>query len=207
MDENFWDERYRERERIWSGQPNGTLLVELPGPGRGTALDVGCGEGADAIWLAEQGWRVTGAELSSVALARAEAEAKSRGLEITWLHADLSSVAPPRRYDLVVLHYFPLLKAPGDPAAHRLLEAVAPGGTLLVVQHDVSQIDPNWHGGDERVPPIDRFYQPADLAALLGEGWTTHVHETRPRVREAPAGSHHTHDTVLRATRSAPPGP
>lgn len=70
FDQAFWDERYRSHATLWSGNPNGHLISETDGLTPGAALDVGSGEGADAIWLAERGWRVTAVDLSTVALQR-----------------------------------------------------------------------------------------------------------------------------------------
>jgi 2-polyprenyl-3-methyl-5-hydroxy-6-metoxy-1,4-benzoquinol methylase len=82
VDDSAWDERYSEHAQMWSGRPNGTLLVEVVALTPGTALDVGCGEGGDAVWLAEHGWRVTGLDVSQAALTRAQTAARARGVDV-----------------------------------------------------------------------------------------------------------------------------
>ena len=139
-DQAFWDERYRTRPSLWSGQPNLRLTEETVDLAPGAALDVGCGEGADSIWLASRAWYVTGIDLSTVALGRAAANAALAGVEIaeriTWQHADLTSWVPGAGvYDLVSAQYMHLPAALRDPVFRRLATAVAPGGTLLVVGH------------------------------------------------------------------------
>lgn len=196
MDERFWDGRYLAGDRLWSGEPNGVLVAEVAGLPPGRALDAGCGEGADAYWLASRGWRVTATDISRVALERAEAAGGPDAAAVTWWHADLSVTSPePGGYDLVSAQYFPLRRKPGHGALRGLLAAVAPGGTLLVVGHDLAGVR-----HDHEVDPAD-FYQPAEIATLLDEPWEVVADETRPRTRPAPPGSGHTHDTVLRARR------
>ena len=123
-----WDARYAERDQVWSGAPNGTLVAEFEGRAAGRALDVGCGEGADAIWLAGRGWRVTATDISAVALDRARRAAQAAAVEVDWRLADIADGAPePGGFDLVTTHY-PALQHTDDAAAIRgLLDAVAPG--------------------------------------------------------------------------------
>lgn len=198
MDEKFWDDRYRSQERLFSGAPNGVLVTEVTGLPPGRALDVGCGEGADALWLARHGWRVTAVDVSRVALERAARTADGTD-DVTWAHVDLTATAPPTgAFDLVSAQYFPLPHQPDHTALRRLLAAVAPGGTLLVVGHDLADLPPHHgHGSDDP----SRYYQPREIAGLLDGDWSVQVDETRPRTVPAPAGTHHTHDTVLRAQR------
>jgi SAM-dependent methyltransferase len=199
MDAQFWDEMYGSRDQLFSGAPNGVLVTEATGLPPGRALDVGCGEGADAIWLARNGWQVTGTDISGTALRRAAlAGADVAGL-VTWTHADLTTTPPPTgAFDLVSLQYFPLPRRRTHTALRGLLAAVASGGTLLVAGHDLADLPPH-HGNG--LDPND-YYQPADIAGLLDGDWTVLVDETRPRTAPAPSGTHHTHDTVLRARRT-----
>lgn len=194
-----WDERYSSSEQIWSGQPNGALVDEVAQLRPGRALDVGCGEGADAIWLASQGWDVTALDVSSVALQRASLAAEQRGVNVHWLHAGLLS-APfsPGAFDLVSAQYPALRRTPAHDAERALLAAVAPGGLLLVVHHaDMDAEEAKAHGFD----PAD-FVSPGDVAALLGDGWQVAFDERRPRHVSGGAGARHTHDVVLRAQRA-----
>jgi SAM-dependent methyltransferase len=194
-----WDERYASHDDgLWSGRANGVLLAELAEILPGRALDVGCGEGADAIWLARAGWQVTGVDVSEVALGRAAAGARDAGVTVEWLRADIAMSPPsPGGYDLVSVHYPALKHSRGDEAIRALLDAVAPGGTLLVVGHAPLDHDHARAHGFE----IADYVQPADVRARLDEGWEVEVDETRPRVDPAPEGSSHTHDVVLRAKR------
>ena len=138
--EQAWDERYGSRPAIWSGDPNPALVAEVADLPPGTAFDAGADEGADACWLAARGWKVTGADISSVALQRAAARADELGLEITWRHTDLARNSVPGTYDLVTAEYLHLPAADLETLFRHLADAVAPGGTLLVVGHDLSDL-------------------------------------------------------------------
>jgi SAM-dependent methyltransferase len=136
--EESWDARYRESDRVWSERPNAALVREVRGLPPGRALDLGCGEGADVIWLAQQGWRVVGTDISRVALARAAEHAAAAGVAETtaFRHHDLSTSFPEGSYDLVSACF---LHSRGDVPREAILRsaaaAVAPGGVLLVVGH------------------------------------------------------------------------
>ncbi len=194
-----WDERYRDRDQMWSGRPNGALVAEVHGLALGRVLDVGCGEGADAVWLAGEGWQVTALEVSGVALARAAGHARDAGVAVRWVHAGLAEAQlAAGGFDLVSAQYPALLRTPGDVAERALLAAVAPGGVLLLVHHAGMQT----HKGHERgFDPVD-YVWPETVVALLDDEWVVEVDEQRPRV--APpggAGAHHVDDLVLRARR------
>lgn len=201
MDAQYWDEKYRSSDQLFSGAPNGVLVTELTDLPPGQALDVGCGEGADALWLARRGWQVTAVDISQTALERAAATGTDVAGRVAWTRADLTSTPPPAdAFDLVSAHYFPLQRQPDHAALRGLLDAVAPGGTLLYAGHDLADLPPS---SERDYDPYD-YYQPADIAELFGswgDKWTVVVNETRPRTSAAPAGTHHTHDTVLRARR------
>jgi SAM-dependent methyltransferase len=199
MSQQEWDARYASADRVWSGNPNGALVAEVAGLAPGAALDVGCGEGADAIWLAARGWRVTALDVSQVAIERGRAEAEVAGAEIEWVRAGLAEAAlPPGAFDLVSAQYPALPKTAFGDELHALLAAVAEGGTLLVVHHaDVDRHRAIAHGFD----PED-YVSHEDVVAALGEGWVVEVDEKRPRVvPESGGGSHHHDDLVLRARR------
>lgn len=193
-----WDERYASMEQVWSGRPNGALVTEVIRVPPGRALDVGCGEGADAVWLAEQGWTVTALDVSQVALRRAAAHARRSGVQVHWVHAGLvDAPLSAAVFDLVSAQYPALVRTPGHDAERSLLEAVAPGGMLLVVHHtDIDMAQAKAHGFD----PAD-YVSPSDVAAVLDDDWQVEVDESRPREVPVGAGSHHTHDVVLRARR------
>jgi len=132
-----WDARYSERGGArWSGRPNGRLIAEAAGLTPGRALDVGCGEGADAIWLARSGWTVTAIDISDVALTRAREAAAQVGAAVEWVCGDaLRTPFPAGSFDLVSMQYPALPKAAGEAAVRALLAAVRPGGLLLAVYH------------------------------------------------------------------------
>lgn len=203
-DRERWDARYRDKSKMWSGEPNPTLVAEAGGLNPGAALDVGAGEGADAIWLARQGWKVTGVDISAVALGRAEAHAREAGApvadRITWLCEDLLEWQPPRRaYDLVTVHFLHLVPAKRRLVYGRLGDAVAPGGTLLVVAHHPSDLQTTV----PRPPLPEVFFTGDDLAADLGsDGWEIVANAAAPREATDPDGNLVTvHDTVFRARR------
>lgn len=198
MDTQFWDDMYRSREQLFSGSPNGVLVTEVTDLPPGQALDVGCGEGADALWLARRGWQVTAVDISRIAVERAAAAATDIEGRVAWTRADLASTPPPAAaFDLVSAQYFPLERQPDHSVLRGLLDAVAPGGTLLFATHALADLTPD----QERDFNPGDYYQPDDIAGLLDDSWTVLVNETRPRTAAAPAGTHHTRDTVLRARR------
>lgn len=194
-----WDRRYTEREKLWSGQPNGALVAGVAGLTPGRVLDVGCGEGADAVWLARGGWDVTALEVSGVALERAARHARDAGVPVRWVHAGLVEAAlPPASFALVSAQYPALLRTPDAAAERALLAAVAPGGVLLLVHHAGMESQPPDVGGFD---PAD-YVWPSMVAALLDDDWAVEVHEQRPRVApDGGAGAHHADDVVLRARR------
>ena len=199
-----WDHRY-SGERMWSGNPNGSLVAEVEGLPAGRALDIGAGEGGDAIWLAERGWQVTASDISQRALDQIAAEADRRGLKVECLLADATAHAPFERegYDLVCAQYASIPRTGDDRAVRNLLDPVAPGGRLLVVSHDLAPmrvpIDTSEHS--QAFDP-DAFLRVEDLIGPLKDGadWEIEVHEVRPRPSGA-ASSHHVDDMVLRARR------
>jgi SAM-dependent methyltransferase len=142
--QQVWEEHYAERDRVWSGRVNVRLaeLVEPMTPGR--ALDLGCGEGADAMWLAEHGWRVTAVDISQTALKRAATDAMARNIaeRIDFQHRDLSESFSGGVFELVSAQFLhstvPLNRA---QLLRRAADAVAPGGTMVVVDHGAA---PPW---------------------------------------------------------------
>lgn len=150
----YWDDRYRSADQLWSGQPNPQLVAQTADVTPGDALDVGCGEGADSIWLASRGWTVTAVDISSVALDRAAAHAAARGEKIarriSWRQGDLLSWDPgSQQFDLVSAQFMYLPEAGLRSLHRRLAAAVRPGGTLLIVLHhpDSMHAGPGSHAG------------------------------------------------------------
>jgi SAM-dependent methyltransferase len=212
-DQSFWDDLYLSQDALWSGNPNPQLVTEVAALGLGAesehgprrALDVGCGEGADAIWLAERGWQVTGVDLSAVALERAAAHARTHGADVaertTWLHADLTEEPPAESaYDLVSAHFMHLPKKERLALHQRLARSVTPGGHLLLVGHHPSDLE----GAMPRPALPDLFSTASEMAATLDPAeWTVLVEESRARTVEGPDGAPVTiHDAVLRARKT-----
>ncbi|MDX2852738.1 class I SAM-dependent methyltransferase [Actinacidiphila glaucinigra] len=185
----FWDARYAGSDRVWSGNPNNVLVREVEGLKPGTALDLGCGEGADAVWLARQGWRVTAVDISRVALERAAGHAKAEGIAeglIDWQRHDLGVTFPEGTYDLVSAQF---LHSPNDMPRERILRAaaaaVAPGGMLLVVGHAGF---PAWETDPH---PEVHFPTPQEVLESLGlpEGeWEVVLTDEHERIQNDPDG-------------------
>ena len=203
-----WEHRY-SGDQIWSGNPNGTLVNEIEAAVPGRALDVGAGEGGDAVWLAEHGWAVTASDVSQRALDRIATVASERGLTIACHHADANSLDayPTESFDLVSTQYAAIPRTPDNRGITNLLAAVAPGGTLLVVGHD---LEPMRRALDlsvesQRFDP-DAYVRVDDVARAVSNtpGWQIEVHETRPRPAGAASG-HHVDDVVLRVRRNGSP--
>ena len=141
MSREHWDERYGTEELIWKADPNRFLVEELQALAPGRALDVACGEGRNAVWLASKGWHVTGVDFSRAGLAKAQRLATDRGVEVAWVEADVVEWQPPSAsFDVVVVLYLHLPAEQRRQALARAAAALAPGGILLVVGHDVSNL-------------------------------------------------------------------
>ncbi|MFI9061565.1 class I SAM-dependent methyltransferase [Streptomyces sp. NPDC053429] len=186
--EEYWDSRYRESNRVWSGNANAVLVRETEGLTPGRALDLGCGEGADAVWLARQGWRVTATDISGVALERARAHAKEAGVgdRVDWQRHDFAVSFPDGEFDLVCACF---LHSYGDFPRERILRraaaAVAPGGVLLIAGHAGW---PAWH---EHPDHGVHFPTPDEVVASLElpEGrWEVLLAEEHERVQTRPDG-------------------
>jgi len=199
-----WDERYSAAEQVWSGQPNQALVEEVAGLRPGCALEVGCGEGADAIWLAQQGWDVTALDVSRVALERARQQAKRQDVDIVWLHTGLlEAPLPDEGFALVSAQYPALLRTSTGDAENALAAAVAPGGLLLFVHHNLVDHSHDHAGeldGEPGFDPAD-YVSPEDVAASLDGGWDVELDPRRERDARGGAGAHHHLDVVLRARR------
>lgn len=188
-DRELWDARYSEHDRVWSGEPNAVLVEEAAGLEPGTALDLGCGEGADAVWLARRGWRVTAVDVSGVALERAarHAEAAGVGDRIDWQRRDLGTSFPEGTYDLVSAAF---LHSPGEGLPReRILRdaaaAVAPGGVLLVIGHaGPPPWDPDAHP-DAHLPTAEEVLKSLELPE---DEWDVLRMGEHERVQTAPDG-------------------
>jgi SAM-dependent methyltransferase len=197
-DEQEWDARYAESDRIWSGNPNVALVAEVSELTPGRALDLGCGEGADAIWLAGRGWRVTAVDHSRVALARAAAHAAEAGVSVDWRHADLAREFPDGEYDLVSAQFLHSRGAfDREAVLRRAAAAVAPGGVLLIESHLDHGPFQN-HGADVHFPTPEEVVKSLDLS----EEWETLRAEAHPREQTGPDGELHTRtDSTVKLRR------
>ena len=147
MDRHQWDERYASTELLWSAEPNRFVVEELAGLPPGRALDLGTGEGRNAVWLASRGWQVTAVDFSAVALAKAAKLAERNGVTVAWAQADLLTYRPASSaYDLVLIAYIHLTPADMAVVLAAASGALAPGGTLLVIGHDVDNVAHGYGG-------------------------------------------------------------
>lgn len=200
--EQFWNELYRAKQRVWSGNPNAVLVTEASELEPGRALDLGSGEGGDAVWLAARGWRVTGVDISSEAIARAAGHARDAGVEIEWIRADLEGKLPVGPFNLVSAHF---LQAPialdRDGILSGAAATVAPGGILLVVSHAAFPPWSKHHDAGHRFPTVAETIASLDIDAAE---WETLVAEDRPREATGPDGERATLvDAVVKLRRRA----
>lgn len=204
MDAGHWDERYAAKELVWSAEPNvfvAEATADLPA---GRALDLAAGEGRNALWLAERGWRVTAVDFSQVALDRADALARERDIRppgsFATLRADLLDYVPAvQAYDLVLVVYLQLPAAERRIVMRRAADAVSPGGTLFVVAHDSANLEHGYGG-----PPNPAvLYTAGDIAGDIdGAGLTVaRAEPVRRRVR-TDEGDREAIDALLVARRA-----
>ncbi|WP_016907034.1 class I SAM-dependent methyltransferase [Streptomyces xiaopingdaonensis] len=186
--EEVWDTRYRESGRIWSGEPNAAFVEVVGQLPAGRALDLGAGEGGDAVWLARRGWRVTAVDISTVALERAARHAAEAGVaeRIDFLHHDLAVSFPEGSWDLVSAQFLhSMVEMPREEILRRAARAVAPGGVLLVEGH---MGFPSWqhdHPQDLHFPTPEEVVE----SLRLPEGdWEVLRCEEHVRVQKDPEG-------------------
>ncbi len=207
FEKDYWERHWEESHGATPAgpgvsEPNPYLVSETAGLAPGTALDAGCGVGAEAIWLAQQGWQVTAADISASALAQASAQAAKASVtdRVAWIEADLTVWEPTDRFDLVTTHYaHPTISQLAF--YDRVSGWVASGGTLLIVGH-LHHSDPDLAAGDWQ-PPEKATATVADITGLLDPvTWRIETADERTRTfpghgeRKAPL-----HDVIVRATR------
>lgn len=193
----LWNRRYGTTAQMWSGKVNPVVEQVASTLTPGTALDLGSGEGGDAIWLAEHGWRVHAVDASSVAIFRGEAEAKSRGLPITWQVADLATGRlPETTYELVSLQFLHIDPATRETVWQEAASRVAPGGTLLIVGHGVKDLE----AGIPR-PPKELLFDTDSFDTLHPENWSEWSVTERQRTITRDGHEHTIWDVVLVAKR------
>jgi SAM-dependent methyltransferase len=194
-----WNARYAQKELVWSAEPNRLFAAEVGGLEPGRALDLACGEGRNAAWLAEWGWRVTAVDFSDVALGKAEQLAASRGVEVEWVLADVLDWDPePRGFDLVAVLYLQLPRPELLRVVRAAAEAVAPGGTLFVLGHDTTNLT-RGHGGPQDASVL---YTAEDVVPAIGDLVVERA-EAVDRVVPLDGGEAVAIDTLVRAHRSA----
>jgi SAM-dependent methyltransferase len=192
-----WDRRYAEPRLVWSAEPNRFLVEELAGLPPGRALDLACGEGRNAIWLARRGWEVTGVDFSGVAVDKARRMGVEAGVDARFDRADLAEHVPaPGSADLVALMYLQVPEPLRATVLGRAAAALRPGGTLLWVAHDLRNLD-GGHGGP-RNPDV--LSTPEGVAAAL-EGLDVLRAEVVRRPVRTDAGEAVALDTLVRAVR------
>ena len=197
MDSDDWDTRYATAELIWSAQPNQFVVEEFAVLTPGRALDLGCGEGRNAIWLAAQGWQTTGVDFSPVGIDKGRRIASSAGAQVDWVVADLREHQPAAGgYDAVLLAYLHLPQADLRVVLGRAGQALAPGGTLVVIGHDRDNLD----GGVGGPQDAELLYTPDLITAALTGLRITRADRVRRPVTTAD-GDRHAVDTVVRAVR------
>lgn len=191
FDGAYWHRMWQDPGSMAAAPPNPYVVRETPGLTPGTALDAGCGAGAEATWLAARGWRVTGVDLAPNALTRARERAAVAGVSVAWVEADLAAWEPDHPFDLVVSSYAHASIPQLDLYA-RIAGWVAPGGTLLLVGH---QDHGHAHHGPE---PAEATVTSDDMVGVLGDGWSV---VTAAAERRTVGAAHQLHDIVVRAVR------
>ncbi len=147
MDASDWNARYDTSELIWKGEPNQFLPLEVADLAPGTALDLACGEGRNAVWLAKQGWIATGVDFSDVGVEKGRALAAENGVEATWVVADVTTWEPPSEgFDLVAVFYLQLAAEERRASMITAVRALGVGGTLVLVCHDLLNLTEGYGG-------------------------------------------------------------
>jgi len=196
MDRHEWNERYASKDLVWGVEPNRFVAQECSHVTPGRGVDVACGEGRNAIWLARQGWRMTAVDFSEVAIDKGRRLAAAHAVTIEWIPADLAAWAPePAHYDLVLVAY---LQVP-DPVRREIWRqaaaAVAPGGSFLLVGHDSRNLHEGYGGPSD--PAV--LYTADDVVAAIGDDLTV---ERAGEVLRPVATGETAIDCLVRAVRA-----
>jgi SAM-dependent methyltransferase len=189
-----WDRRYAEVENLWSAKPNRFLVAEVAGLEPGSALDLACGEGQNAIWLAQRGWRVRGVDYSGVAIEKARARAARDEVDVDFVQADLVEYQPEEgAFDLVLVLYLHVSAAERGAIHARAARAVAPGGTFLLVGHHLLNLTEGVGGPKD--PEL--LYTPDGIAAELD---SLEVENAEPMMRDVDGADRRAIDVLVRAS-------
>jgi SAM-dependent methyltransferase len=200
-----WDERYSGDELVWTSTPNQFLVAEVVGLRPERAVDLACGEGRNSIWLAEQGWDVTGVDFSPVGLAKAKRFAELWGMKVTWIEAAIEDWTPPQAgFDLVAMLYLQLPQPARSTAISIAASVVGPGGTLVVVAHDMENLSRGYGGPQDP----DVLYRVSDVTeAAIDAGLAIGKAERAVRVVDTDIGPREALDTIVTAQRLPRGGP
>jgi SAM-dependent methyltransferase len=200
MDAEAWNERYATKELVWGVEPNRFVAAEVAGLTPGRALDLACGEGRNAIWLASKGWRVTAADFASAAIEKGRRLAEREHVEVDWRVEDVTRWAPEAgAYDLVVIAYLQLPAPQRDTVWRNAAAAIAPGGTFLLVGHDSRNLTEG-HGGPQDASVL---YTAADVLRALDGLTVVHAGEALRPVTRDDGSTVDAIDCLVRATRAA----
>lgn len=200
MQREDWDRRYSEQGLLWSAEPNRFLVAEVGDLLPGRALDLACGEGRNALWLDSLGWRVTAVDYSQVAIAKARDRSVADGASVEFVCADLLDYEPDESaFDLVVVLYLQLPAVERRTALGKATSALAPGGTVLVVGHDLVNVTEGVGGPSD--PGV--LYTPADLVADLSG---LEVQKAERVLRDVEGADRPAIDALVRAVRATDPG-
>jgi SAM-dependent methyltransferase len=199
VDSEGWDRRYSGTELVWTAEPNRFLAEEAGALRPGRALDLACGEGRNAVWLAEHGWDVVGIDYSRVGLEKGARLAQQRGVAVRWEVADLREWKPsPAAFDLIVVLYLHVTADERRAIHHAAAQALAPDGVLLIVGHDATNIE-DGHGGPQN-PAI--LFTPDDLVGDV-RGLEIERAERVHRTVQTDHGAAVAIDALLRARKRA----
>ena len=201
MDADAWNRRYDTAELVWRADPNRTVAEEVADLAPGSALDLACGEGRNAVWLAGRGWEVLGVDFADVALGKAARLADQQGVQATWARHDLTDwLPPPAAFDLVVHAYLHLPQPQRGRVVGGAARALAPGGTLVLVAHDRSNLDGGTGGPQDPavLPTPDEVA--GELLAAVPELVVTRA-EVVERIVTVDDGERTALDTLVRAHR------
>ncbi len=196
MDSTQWDERYSTSELIWTGRANQFVEAHLGDLTPGTAIDLGAGEGRNAVWLAGRGWSVTAVDFSQVGLDKALRLADEHGVTIAVERADATTWTPPAPVDLVVLSYLQLSADERRTVLEHAATWLTPGGTLFVIAHDRSNVTDGYGG-----PPSPDVCYTVDETVDALAGLDVVTAEVAQRHVDTPDGTKIALDTLVIARR------
>jgi SAM-dependent methyltransferase len=185
VDQHAWDDRYRAKDLVWGSGPNAFLVEAVGGLSPGKALDLACGQGRNAVWLATKGWEVTAVDWSEVGLAGARSLAAEAGVEVDWQLADLLTWScEPAAYDLVIVVYLQIPQAERHAVWRAAVDAVGPEGRLMIIGHDLANLTEGYGGPQD--PGV--LYTASEVVGVIGSRLRVERAERLQRVVETDDG-------------------